>query len=226
MNRIAVMADIHSNITALDQALRIIDGEFVDGIFVCGDVVGYGIEPNECCERIRQMKCSFTVMGNHDAAVAGVCGFSCFGSKAAYRIRTTQAMITPENKGWLQNLPMVMNEEEMSFVHSSLVEPERWPYLTMRKVAPESLYQNVSETFAVMGGSICFIGHTHNPVIFQETASGYEASRPDSKTVLLGDKRAVINVGSIGRPRARDQRATFVIYDRASRSVDFKCFEV
>ena len=224
MKRIAVMADIHSNIYALDQALKIIDDEGVDGIFVCGDVVGYGTSPNECCELLRERDFCFAVMGNHDAAVAGVCGFSNFGSKAAYRIRTTLAVITPENKSWLQGLPMVVNEGEMSFVHSSLVEPERWSYLTIREVARESFYRNVSETFAVMEGVICFVGHTHIPVIFQEGVTGNELRLPGDEPFFLEDNRVVINVGSIGRPRNKDWQASFVIYDRISRSVEFKYF--
>lgn len=52
MNKIAALADIHGNLKALETALKIIREEQVDRIFVCGDVVGYGEQPNQCCETV------------------------------------------------------------------------------------------------------------------------------------------------------------------------------
>ena len=40
--RMAVLSDIHGNISALDRALEILEREGADELFVCGDVVGYG----------------------------------------------------------------------------------------------------------------------------------------------------------------------------------------
>ena len=69
--KIAIISDVHSNIQALDTALEWIDDQGIEEIICLGDVVGYGADPNVCCERIRE-RCRVTLMGNHDAAVVGV----------------------------------------------------------------------------------------------------------------------------------------------------------
>ena len=69
MNKIAVLADIHANVAALENALFLIESEAAAEIVICGDVVGYGRYPNECCQIVRDLNCP-VVAGNHDWAVA------------------------------------------------------------------------------------------------------------------------------------------------------------
>ena len=69
--KIALISDIHSNTEALKAALEYIDELGVDKIICLGDIVGYGAEPNECCELIRK-HADIALLGNHDAAVIGV----------------------------------------------------------------------------------------------------------------------------------------------------------
>ncbi len=71
MSRIGVIADIHGHLAGLKKALEILEKERVDRLVVCGDVVGYGTSPNECCDRVRALNCPVTA-GNHDWAVAGL----------------------------------------------------------------------------------------------------------------------------------------------------------
>jgi predicted phosphodiesterase len=66
--RIAIISDIHSNLQALTKALSIIKNLNVDEIYCLGDIVGYGANPNECVDLVREYA-TYTVMGNHDHAV-------------------------------------------------------------------------------------------------------------------------------------------------------------
>ena len=68
--RIAIISDIHSNIEALTEVLKVIDKQKVDRVVSLGDVVGYGASPNPCCALVRE-NAEVTLLGNHDAAVAG-----------------------------------------------------------------------------------------------------------------------------------------------------------
>ena len=51
--RILVVSDIHANITALEAVIE--DAGDFDATWCLGDLVGYGPDPNECIERIRDL---------------------------------------------------------------------------------------------------------------------------------------------------------------------------
>ena len=61
--RLAVIADIHGNVVALDAALA--DVEPVDALVCLGDVAEGGPQPVECVERLRELGCP-VVLGNTD----------------------------------------------------------------------------------------------------------------------------------------------------------------
>ena len=68
--RVAVISDIHGNLAALDAVLTAIDADPVDAVWCLGDIVGYGPQPNECCDLVRQ-RADLSLCGNHDLAVRG-----------------------------------------------------------------------------------------------------------------------------------------------------------
>src|SRR4051794_359822 len=108
--RIAVFGDIHGNTQALDAVLPHVAAEKADAVYCLGDLVGYGANPNEVTECIRDAAYP-TIMGNYDDGVGferGECG-------CAYRDRVdealghrslewTKAQTTPENKAFLRTL--------------------------------------------------------------------------------------------------------------------------
>jgi predicted phosphodiesterase len=63
--RFGIVSDIHANLEALDVVLGEIDAAKVDALLCLGDIVGYGPNPNECCDRLRERDC-IAVAGNHD----------------------------------------------------------------------------------------------------------------------------------------------------------------
>ena len=63
--RLAIFADIHSNVIALEKVLQAVHGERVDQIVCLGDVVNIGARPREVIARLRELNC-LTIMGNHD----------------------------------------------------------------------------------------------------------------------------------------------------------------
>src|SRR5678809_1685142 len=73
--RIGIFSDVHANIEALTSVVDAFRSERIDKYVCIGDVVGYGASPNECCDIIRKTA-SFTILGNHDAAVAGRMDYS------------------------------------------------------------------------------------------------------------------------------------------------------
>ncbi len=66
--KLAVFADVHSNIHALRAVIKDIEFKNADKIICAGDLVGYGAFPNEVIEEIQKNKIS-TVMGNYDDSI-------------------------------------------------------------------------------------------------------------------------------------------------------------
>ena len=69
--RVLVISDLHANLTALEAVLA--DSGPVDATWCLGDVVGYGPDPNEVVERLRDLPNLSCILGNHD--VVGVLYF-------------------------------------------------------------------------------------------------------------------------------------------------------
>src|SRR5258707_11522847 len=104
MMRIAVISDIHSNIEALTEVLRVADSHKVDRIVSLGDIVGYGASPNPCCELVRSVA-EVTLLGNHDAAVAGRVDFSFYYHAARRALDWSIKVIAQDKLQWLPSLP-------------------------------------------------------------------------------------------------------------------------
>jgi predicted phosphodiesterase len=193
--RIAVISDIHSNLEALTKAMEIIDGQSIDEIFCLGDIIGYGANPNECVDLIRQ-RCNIVIKGNHEGAVIDLTVANDFTENARSAILWTRQQITEENLGYLRSLPLTYRRSETVFVHSSPCEPQEWNYIFEEDTA--------AHAFHCFSEPLCFIGHTHIPMIF--SPNGHVSA-------ITKDGRYLINVGSIGQPRDRNTDLSFGIFD-------------
>ena len=68
--RVALISDLHGNLTALETVLDDLDRERPDRVLCLGDVAATGPQPRETVERLREVGCP-VVMGNADAALLG-----------------------------------------------------------------------------------------------------------------------------------------------------------
>ena len=80
--RIGIFSDVHSNLPALEAAIKAYESERIDRFICLGDVVGYGARPQECADRVRDLA-AVTILGNHDAAVSGRMDYSYYYDAAA-----------------------------------------------------------------------------------------------------------------------------------------------
>jgi len=189
----AVISDIHSNLEALETVLKEISKKNIDEIICLGDIVGYGANPDEVVELVRQ-EVKYVVRGNHDDALFSDETFSLINSFAKSAITYNADLLSDGNKKWLQDLPMTHRIDRILMVHACPSEPQAWKYIFTRSDAEIEL--------SSFEERICLIGHTHVPVIFRDsTSSGH------------GKMKELINVGSVGQPRDGDNRASFGIID-------------
>ncbi len=160
--RYAVFSDIHANLEALEAVLAKIDEiaqqEPIDEIWFLGDLVGYGPNPNECIEKLRE-RTDVIIAGNHDWAAVGKISLEDFSQAARISAEWTARQLTEEHREFLANLPEQLEFGECTLVHGSPYGP-LWEYLTSEVLAERS--------FQYFSTRYCFVGHTHIPVIFQQ----------------------------------------------------------
>lgn len=160
--RYAVLSDIHGNYEALLAVVRDIDRFSseerapIDAIWCLGDIVGYGPEPRECVQRVRDI-CSFCVAGNHDWAAIGKLDLDDFTGVAANSAEWTAAQLTALDRIYLRGLPEVTGFGDFTLAHGSPLNPI-WEYLTSPLAA--------TPNFAAFETTYCLVGHTHVPTIF------------------------------------------------------------
>ena len=193
--RFAIISDIHSNIQALQEALRFIDQMRVDKIHCLGDVVGYGGNPNECVALVRK-RCEIVVKGNHDLATVDL-SHSHFHPEAGKIANAwTFRILTAENRRYLAWLPFRHVAFDCTFVHASPESPFDWEHISSAEA--------VLRQFRYFSTSICFVGHTHIPGIIGEDLQTFGLKR---------GMKSLINVGSVGQPRDGNPQLSIGIID-------------
>ena len=208
--RIAVISDIHGNLEALNTVLSASKELEVDRYICLGDIVGYGANPNECIDLVREWA-DLVIAGNHDHAAVGLTDVTDFNPFARYAALWTARTLTSANRDYLIELPLLIEEPEATFVHAEPEKPTEWRYI-------RSLYE-ASACLDWIRGKLCFIGHSHQPfMVSKEDTTGVQVipyvTEIDSKAKYL------INVGSVGQPRDHDERASFALWDRKEGTLE------
>ncbi len=212
--RIGIFSDVHANIEALTAVFAAYENERIDKFVCIGDTVGYGASPNECCDLIRK-KVAFTILGNHDAAVAGRMDYSYYYDAARNALDLHSRQLTAENIAWLKGLPYDTRDGDVYFCHGSPVNLEEFEYIFSLDQAARCL-----DMWDQLG-QVTFIGHSH-------LCKAFALSRTDVFEVVAGkftirpDHRYIVSVGSVGQPRDYDPRASYTIYDTEEKVFEFK----
>ncbi|MFH1662559.1 MAG: metallophosphoesterase family protein [Chloroflexota bacterium] len=207
--RYALLADIHANLPAFSAVLDDIKHRGgVEELWCLGDIVGYGPNPGQCIDLLRQNK-HICIAGNHDLGAIGKLAFSAFNPDAAYACRWTAQQLSPEDIEYLESLPLVLEKDDFTLVHGSPREPIG-EYLISKGSAQES--------FSYLKTRFCLVGHSHMPLIFKQEEDASCSFIPLSVGIgqVLGKSRMIVNPGGVGQPRDGDPRASYAIYDSDS----------
>lgn len=206
MPRIALLSDVHGNLSSLRNVIRLLEAEQPDLWLCMGDIVGYGPFPGECIELIREKEMK-VVKGNHDAGVTGDLTLKHFRNPNRSLIEQTKRDLSSDQINWLKKLPYKIEQDNWLAVHSSPIEPDRWEYVESAFRA-RSILDQINTTF-------CFLGHTHKPAII--------SNQLGVNSVKKGYK-FIINPGSVGQSRDGDYRASCALID--TEKFDLKHFRV
>jgi len=216
--RIAIVSDIHANFVALETVLSAIGS--VDQLWNMGDTIGYGPRPNQCMAAMSEHT-TVMIAGNHDLACIDRVDLSDFNADARLANIWNGQQLASEHRATLALLPPITAvDERFMVVHGSPREPV-WEYLLTRDQARDN--------FELFEQQVCFIGHSHVPLIFRRPKNGVcqNPSMPAAGDTLTLEEgvRYFINPGSIGQPRNQDPRAAYAILDTDLGTVRFMRIE-
>lgn len=209
--RYAIVADIHANLTAFTAVLEDIEHRGgVEEVWCLGDIVGYGPDPHQCIELLRQCK-HVCVAGNHDWGAIGKIDLSDFNPDAATACRWTAQQLSPEDIKYLENLPLVIEKDSFTLAHGSPREPI-WEYLISTSIAKEN--------FTFFQSQYCLVGHSHVPLVFRDENGSCSFSKLTANIgLMLGQSRLIINPGGVGQPRDGNPQASYALYDSETKLV-------
>lgn len=214
--RLALLADIHSNLAALEAVMEQVERLGVDRTVCLGDIVGYNAEPRECIELVRRM--DIVVAGNHDRETLS--GLSKPGTNATAQFiqHWTRAKLGPSEIDYLERLPNRFIDDDFVAVHGCYLNDIH----TFGYVTSTMLEANLKAVRQRGFPPIAFCGHTH--VAICGWLEGEHCQEPKAQGQVCWPARAdvvLINPGSVGQPRESDPRAAFAVVDLEARTVDF-----
>ena len=177
--RLAVISDVHGNLTALEAVLADIDARGITRVFNLGDVIGKGPRGSECIDLCRR-RCELTVRGNWDAFI------SRDETQLWAGAQWTRDQLQARDLDWLAALPsthdLVISGRPVRFFHASNVDEFHRVH-----------YDHTDEQFAAMFTNTDFTGDGPEPHVV-----GYGDIHGVYLEVDLG--RTLFNAGSVGNP--------------------------
>ena len=212
--RYLIISDLHANLEALTAALAQSAGGY-DRALCCGDLVGYGADPNPVCDWVR-LNCAAVVRGNHDRASTGQDDLEWFNPVARDAAMWTQQVLSSENAEYILGLPPgPVTVGTFQLFHGSPCDEDE--YVTAADEA--------NQAFDYLETRVAFFGHTHLQGGFIWNQSRVETilrtpARGNSLSMPIDpDCAYMINPGSCGQPRDGDPRAAYAIYDTEAKEV-------
>jgi putative phosphoesterase len=211
--RYLILSDLHANDEALTAVMRRVKRKTFDRVVCLGDFVGYAADPNKVLDRFRKLrKTTISVRGNHDKVVSGVEEGALFNPPALEAARWTIDRLSKQNMDFLKKLPLGPEVVDGLFVvcHGSPLDEDAYIFSDL----------DALRVFRGTDFPICFIGHSHFPVVFSWDGLDVEmhlATPPEFKMKLDPNKRYLINPGSVGQPRDRCPLSSFATYNSDTR---------
>lgn len=196
--RIAIVSDIHGNLTAFEAVLADLKETAPDLVLHGGDLASSGSAPAEIIDRIRDLGW-LGVMGNGDEMLVRPEALEAFASLSSAPPAFWEAMrelaavsrevLGEERLSWLSELPAIHVQPSLALVHASPKDMWRVPAAGTPEAELEQLY-------GILDRPIIVHGHTHVPSICS-----------------LAGRRLLIDTGSVGLPFDGDPRASYLLLD-------------
>jgi predicted phosphodiesterase len=211
--RVAVISDVHANRHALDSVLEAVEAERPDVVWCLGDTVGYGPQPNECCDLVRE-RADVCLVGNHDLVSLGELSIGDFNEEAAAAALWTANVLTESSREFLGRLEPSAEAEGVDLYHASARDPV-WEYILSEEAA--------RTTFELAKAPLILVGHSHVALALrQDDDRGIAGGLAPANAEFDLNGRWLLNPGSVGQPRDGDARAAWLLLDLERRLASFR----
>ena len=214
--RALVVSDLHSNAEALRAVLNRVRRKKFDTVICLGDFVGYGAQPNQVLDTMRQLRGrKIYIRGNHDRVASGLDDANGFNHAAKTAALWTRDHLSPPNRRFLRDLthgPTLAGG--VLLCHGSPYDEDEYVFNV----------HHAAQVLALYEAPFILFGHTHLPAVFsidQDRCVKGFAVRSDATVRLEPNERYLINPGSVGQPRDRNPFASCILFDTEKRSVRF-----
>lgn len=208
--KLLILSDIHANLSALRAILEDVSPWLPDGAVLLGDLIDYGMRPNETVEQIKQFPIPIlaNLWGNHEYALMRE-ELTRFSSERGCQCsQYTNEILTQESRDYMEHQmdangmkTLVLDHQKVLLVHGSLLDPF-WKSIELHDdFAPYLSYD------------IVFSGHSHRPHCFDAYGCGKREQQ---------QKVRFINPGSVGQPRNQNPCAQYARWDTQTGSIHLK----
>jgi diadenosine tetraphosphatase ApaH/serine/threonine PP2A family protein phosphatase len=213
---LAIFADIHANRQAFAACLGIARGRGAERMILLGDFVGYGADPEWAVETVMGLveDGAIAVRGNHDSAVST--RSESMNAEAQAAIEWTRGRLSAEQRRFLAELPLSLQEEDRLYVHSEASNPQRWRYVQNTPDAARSI--------AATKAHVTFCGHIHKPALYSMSPTAKMTNFvpiADVQVQLLAGRQWLAVLGSVGQPRDGNPAAAFAMFDTTSKAITY-----
>ena len=212
----AIISDIHVNPTAFKAVLADARRQKVDRIVCLGDVMGYGYDVVESYMLAKE-SCDVWLLGNHDAACAGVDADALIRGNPHYDLDIAERReLGRDRLAEIRDLPYTFANRHFACAHGDFHAPEDFDYIMCADDARSS--------FCACDRNLMFVGHTHEAKVWILTENNEIETSGIGKIELKTGCRYVVDVGSVGYPR-RNLFSSYALYDSCAGTVDLRRIE-
>lgn len=215
--RLALLTDLHANREATSACLAHAEQHGADQYAFTGDFVGYGPDPAWVCDTVASYveRGAIAVQGNHDLAATREAKSS-MHAEAREVIEWTRRQLSPAHVGFLAELPLMREKNDLLFVHASACNPAKWEYVTGLEEAERSL--------SATNCRVVFSGHVHAPALYRRADDGRMGAAPAApgKRITLNmQHQYLVLPGSVGQPRDANNAACYALYDDVTKQLSY-----
>jgi diadenosine tetraphosphatase ApaH/serine/threonine PP2A family protein phosphatase len=213
---LAIFADIHANRQAFATCLDHARAQGAERMIFLGDYVGYGADPEWTVDAVMGLvdEGAMAVRGNHDNAIGTTA--ESMNAVAQAAIEWTRGRLSAAQRRFLAELPLTRRDDDRLYVHAEASNPLRWRYVRSTADAARSIQATSAH--------VTFCGHVHQPALYSMSAAAKMTSFVPSAGVpvqLLGGRRWLVVLGSVGQPRDGNPAASFAMLDTATREITY-----
>jgi predicted phosphodiesterase len=173
--RIALLADIHANVWALEAVLSDVRKQGVDVLWNLGDILHGALKPRATYDLLRSTDIALTIRGNQDREL--------YEPNADPRVEWMIRDLGADAIDWLRGLPATaVFEDEVLLCHGSPTDD--LCYLLEDVMSGHPVVRDEGEIVRLLAGAaqpVIVCGHTHIP-----------------RRVRLANGQMIVNPGSVG----------------------------